>query len=94
VSDHGVADDGGGGWLGREVDLDAVAGEHLRSGGGEVLGGEAGIVADDQAAAGGPGLLEVIGDALGAVADVLEGELLPDDGPPAVRAELDGVLFN
>ena len=47
-----VADYRGGDGLGSRIDLDAVAGEDFGRGGGEVLGGETGIVADYQAALG------------------------------------------
>ncbi len=45
-----VADDGRGGGFRGKIDLDAVAGNYLGGGGGEVLGGKAGIIADDDAA--------------------------------------------
>jgi hypothetical protein len=38
-------------------------------------------------------LLEVVGHTLGTVADIIEGELLGDDGPPAVGAEFNGIRF-
>jgi len=93
LSDDAVAYHRGRCGSGGQVSLDAVSGDDLGRGGGEVTGSEAGIVADDQPPPAEPGLLEIAGDALGAVADVFEGEVLRDDGPPAVRAELDGIWF-
>ena len=72
---------------------DAVAGEDFGGGGGEVFRGEAGVVADDEPPAGDSGPLGVIGDALGAVADVGESEVLSDYGAPAVGTELDRVDY-
>ncbi len=87
VVDEVIADDGRGGGGGAADDGDAVAGEDLDDGVGELGGEEAGVVADDDGGSGEPLLLVVVGDALGAEADVAEGELLRDDGAPAVRAE-------
>jgi hypothetical protein len=90
---NAVADD----WRRRgfrgKVGFDAVPGDYFRGGGGEVLGGKPGIVPDDQPAVGQPRFFKVIGDSLGAVADVFKGEILGNDRPPAVRAELDGISF-
>ena len=47
-----VAYHGRGRGFGAEVDLDAVAGNHLGGGGGKVLGGKAGVIADNDAASG------------------------------------------
>ena len=75
-----------------EIDPDAITGDNLGSGGSEVLGGEPGIVANDDAAPGQPCLFQVIGDALGAVPHVFEGKILSDNRPPAVSAEFDGIF--
>jgi hypothetical protein len=37
-------------------------------------------------------LPEVTGNALGAVPDVLKGEIIGDNGAPAIGAELDGIV--
>jgi len=71
----------------------AVAGEDFGGGGGEFLRGEAAVVADDEPPAGDSGLLGIVGDALGAEADVGKGEVLSDDGAPAVGTELDRVDY-
>ena len=88
--EDGVAGDRRGGGGVEDVGLDAVGGDDLGAGGGEVLGAEARVEADDEAAFGEAGRLQVARDALGAVADVLERVVLGDDGAPAVGAELDG----
>ena len=54
-----------------------------------MLGGEAPVVADDDATVGGPRLLEVFGDTAGAAADIVERVVLGDGGAPAVGSELD-----
>src|SRR5690606_3456312 len=55
----------------------------------EVLAGEAPVVADDDAAGGGTGLLEVLGAAAGTAPHVVDGVLLGDGRAPAIGPELD-----
>ena len=75
--------------VGRREGADAVRRQHLDAGRGEMLAREAAVVAHDHAAFGRPGLVEVLGDAAGAAAHVVEGELLGDGGAPAIGPELD-----
>ena len=72
-----------------EGDRDVVGEDHLRGGRREVLRGEPPVVGDDDALRLLAALDDVVGDAVGAAADVLEGELVGDPRPPAVRAEDD-----
>ena len=58
----------------------------------ELLGEEARVVRDDDAASLLPRFLEVVGDALAGDADVVEGEVLADDAAPAGGPELDHEL--
>ena len=51
-SEDAEADDRSGGGAGTEINFDTVAGHHLCHGGGKVLGGKTGIIADNQATAG------------------------------------------
>ena len=78
---------------GAEVDLDAVTGHHLGGRRRKVLGGKAGVVADNQSAPGKSGLLEIISYPLGAETHVFKGEVLGDDIAPAIGTELDWVVF-
>jgi hypothetical protein len=87
-----VTDDRGGRGPGTEIYLDAITGDYLGGGGGEVLGGKAGIIADDNAPPGQSLLFQEVGDALGTVAYVFKGKVLGDNRPPAVGAELDGIF--
>ena len=57
----------------------------------KTLGAEAGVVADEEAGAGFFRADCVTGDRPGHLADVFEGEILGDDGAPAVGAERDFV---
>ena len=75
--------------VGRREGADVVGGEDLDAGAGEVLGGEAAVMTDDDAAIRAPGLLEVLGHAACAATHVVEGVVLGDGGAPAVGAELD-----
>ena len=88
---YAVADNGRRRGFRGKISFDAVAGNYLSGGGGEVLGGKPRIVPDDQPAPVQLCLLKIIRHALGAVADVFKGEFLGNDSPPAVRAELDGI---
>ena len=71
--------------------LDAVRGDNLGAGGGEVLRGKARIEADDDASSGEPRVLEITRDSLRAIAHIVEGVVFGDDRAPAVGAELIGV---
>ena len=73
----------------REGDRDVVGEQDLGGGLGEVLRREPAVVGDDDALGRLAALDDVGGDAVGAAADVLEGELVGDPGPPAVGAEDD-----
>ena len=68
---------------------DVVGGKDLDAGAGEVLGGEAAVVADDDASVRGTGPLEVLGNSAGAASHVVEGVVLGDGGAPAIGPELD-----
>ena len=75
----------------RQDDLETVAGEHLRRALPKRVGEEPPVVADDDLSfcaryrIGGP----VVGRRLRDAFDISEGKLFSDDGPPAVRPELD-----
>ena len=56
---------------------------------GEVLRGEPPVVGDDDALGRVAALDDVMGDAVGAAPDGIEGELVGDPGPPAIGAEDD-----
>ena len=88
---HAEGDDRGGHTAAAEVDGDAVAGQHLGRGRGEILGPEALVAADHSPARelGGVSRLQIVGKALGAATDVVEGIVLGDAGPPAVGAKDD-----
>ena len=75
--------------LGRREGANVVRGKDLDAGAREVLGREASIVAHDHATLGGTGLLQVLGNAARAAADVVERVVLGDGGAPAVGSELD-----
>ena len=81
--------DGGGG----ESHADIVRQEDLRGRGGEVLAGEAPVVADDHAAGRTTLGNDPLGHALRAATDVVEGVLLGDPGTPAIRPEDDGRAY-
>ena len=66
-----------------------MGGQDLDAGTGEVLRGEPAVVTDDDAAIGGAGLLEVLGDAAGAASHVMERVVLGDGGTPSIGAEPD-----
>ena len=66
-----------------------MRGQHLDAGAGEVLGGEAPVMADHDAAIGRAGLLEVLRHAARASAHVMERVVLGDGGAPAIGPELD-----
>ena len=89
VLDDAPADHGGGRRPRAENHREPVAGQDLGDGSRELLRSEAGVVAHDHGLLG-QSLVQVVrGYALGAGPDVVEGEVLGDDRPPAVRAELD-----
>jgi hypothetical protein len=54
-----------------------------------MLGGEPRVVGHAHAAIKGPLLREVVGNAAGTAANVVEGEVLGDGGTPAIGAEAD-----
>ena len=78
-------------WARSQDDLEAIAGEHLRRALPKRVGEESPVVADDDLSIrarqriGGP----VLGRRLRDPLDISEGKLFSDDGPPAVRPELD-----
>ena len=78
---------------GAEVDLDTVTGNYLGGGRREVLRCKAGVIPDNKSAVGKSRLLEIFGNPLGAEPYIFKGEVLGDDVPPAVGAELDWVFF-
>ena len=63
--------------------------DHLGGGGGEVLAGETAVVGEDDATRLLTSFHHVFGHGLGAAADIREGVVVGDLGPPAVRAEDD-----
>ncbi len=81
------------GWSGHVVvgqqHGDAGVGEHLGNGAGSAVGGEARVVADDDAAAGVFILENVGGDGARDATHVVEGEIVGDEAAPAVGAEFD-----
>ena len=87
---HRVADDGGGGVARCEPDVDAVARQHLGGGSGEVFRLKALVIANDAALLSQRVLLEIGGKALRGPAHIVEGVVLRNPRPPAVRAEFDG----
>ena len=88
---HSVAGDRCGRRPGKEKDLDAVAGQHLGGSSGEILGSEPCVVAYDYTALCPTCAFQVIGHTLSAGAHVAKGEILGNDGAPAVGAEFDPV---
>ena len=72
-----------------ERDRDVVGQQDLGGGRGEVLRGEPPVVGDDDALRLLAPLGDVVRDAVGAAADVLEREVVGDPRPPAVGAEDD-----
>ncbi len=86
---HSMADDrGGGGSLG-EVDMDVVGGQHLGHRRGEVLRGEAAVVAHHHALFSHPLIKQITSKALGTAPDVVESVILSDLTSPAVGTEFD-----
>jgi hypothetical protein len=75
------------------VDFDIVASYHLSSGSSKILRGEASIIANDQALFIEPILLEIFCYGLGADAHIVEGEILGDNPPPPISAELDWIVY-
>src|SRR5205823_9615777 len=65
-----------------EVGLDVIEGQDARRFRRELLGEEAGVVGDDDAASLLARFAEVICDALAGDADVVESEILTDDAAP------------
>ena len=74
----------------REEDRDVVRQQDLGRGLGEMLGGEPPVEGDDHAPRRGARPGDIVRDAIRAAADVIEGELVGDACPPAIRAEDDG----
>src|ERR1700674_49162 len=74
--------------VGRREGADAVRGQHFDAGSREILGGEAPVVADDNAALGGARVGEVLRHATSAAPHVVEREVLGDGGAPAIGAAL------
>ena len=73
----------------RVGDRDVAREQDLGGGRGEVLRGEPAVVGDDDALRLLAPLDDVLGDAVGAAADVLEREIVGDPRAPAVGAEDD-----
>ncbi len=88
--DNGVADGRRGRVGPRQPRLDVVAGHHPRHLGRVAVGQEARVEADDDARLGRALVVDKIGDGLGDQAQIVKGELVADDGSPAIGAEFDG----
>ena len=88
--DDSVAD-GRRGCIGpRQPRFDVVGSHDPRHFGGVAVGQEARIEADDDAWLGRALVVDEIGDSLGDQAQIVKGELVADDGSPAIGAEFDG----
>src|SRR3984957_5301496 len=74
---------------GREPNGNAGGGEGLGGGAGEAVGGETGVVTDQNFSARFFGAHHITGDGVGDGAHVLESEVFGDDGAPAVGAKDD-----
>ena len=72
--------------------FNTIACEYLGSGSGKVLGGEASIVANDQAIFIKLVLLQVVRHPLSTNTDIIEGEIFGDDSPPTISAKLDYII--
>ena len=84
---HREGDDRGGGGSIRQVDFQPVAGQHLGHGRGKILAVEAFVVTHHHPLALPAFFEQVIGEALGAAADIVEGVVLGDDAAPAIRTK-------
>ena len=78
---------------GAEVNPDVVAGNYLSHRRGEVFGGKAVVIADNQSATRQVCLLQVVGYPLGTGTYIIKGEVLSDNAPPAIGAEFNGSFY-
>lgn len=88
-----IANDGRGCRLGTQVRLNVISGGYFGYRGGEVLGGEACVIANDQALWRETGSQKVLACRLSAYPHVVESEVLGDRSSPAVGAEFDWCLY-